>query len=141
MGKVINLNNMDSTFDAMVEEQAKQCRKEQDNMDTMDKKKDAVKILSKFKNYISGARFNMKCMFEAKKTGMDYKIVKSLFIKKFLGKIADVLGLVIDITGEVILYAVKFISSLINSIVNLATTVIKKIISLFTLNCGDVCHA
>lgn len=136
-GKVIDFNNIEDTFDAMVEEQAKKCREDQDDANS---KKDAINILTKFKNYITSAKFNIKCMYEAKANGTSYQIVKNGYVGKILGKIADILGLVIDITGEVIMYAVKFLTMLINSVVDLATTVVKKIISLFTLNCGETCN-
>lgn len=140
MGKVIDLNNMDRVFDEMVEEQAKQCRREQDSESTK-VKRDAIVVLTKFKNYISSAKFKMKCFFEAKENNVPYCIVRNGYVKKILGKIADVLGLVIEITGEIVQYAVKFLSNLVNSIVNLTITLVKKIISLFTLNCGETCHA
>lgn len=138
MGKVIDFNNMETVFDQMVEEQAKQCRKEQDEMQT---KKTATSVLLKFRNYLTSARFKMKCFFEAKESGMNYNVVKNVYVSKVLGKIADVLGLTIDVTGEIVMYAVKFINNLITSVVNLAVTLVKKIISLFTLNCGEHCHA
>jgi hypothetical protein len=140
MSKVINVdfNNMDEVFDAMVEEQAKQCRKEQDDLNS---KKTATNVLVKFRDYITSARFKMKCFFDSKETGVNYKVLKNGYISRILGKIADVLGLTIDVCGEVVMYAVKFITNLINSVVNLAVTLVKKIISLFTLNCGEHCHA
>ncbi len=143
MDKVINVNfnNMDNVFDMMVEEQAKQCKREQDSAESEKAKKDAVGVLSKFRDYISGARFKMKCFFEAKENNVPYNIVRNGYIRKILGKIADVLGLTIEVTGEILQYAVKFISNLANSIVNLTVTLVKKIISLFTLNCGEHCHA
>jgi len=138
MGKVIDFNNMESVFDQMVEEQAKQCRKDQDDAES---KKTATSVLLKFRNYLTSARFKMKCFFEAKESGMNYNIVKNVYISKVLGKIADVLGLTIDVAGEIVMYAVKFIDNLIHSIVNLTVILVKKIISLFTLNCGEHCHA
>jgi hypothetical protein len=141
MGKVIDLNNMEVVFDAMVEEQAKQCRREKDSAEDNKVKMDTVGVLAKFKNYITSARFKAKCFFEAKNKGTSYEIIRHKYIRGILGKIADILGLTIEITGEIILYAVKFIANLINSVVNLAVTLVKKIISLFTLNCGEHCHA
>lgn len=141
MGKVIDFNNMDFVFDEMVEEQAKQCRKDQDSAEDSKTKTGAVAVLTKFKNYISGARFKAKCFFEAREKNVSYQVIRCKYIRNVLGKIADVLGLTIEITGEIILYTVKFLSNLINSVVNLAVTLVKKIISLFTLNCGETCHA
>ena len=82
-------------------------------------------------------RFDNQCKEKANEIGVkNYKIVKNRYIAGILGRIANILGLVLDITAEVVIYAVEFLSRLIRSTVNLAASICHKIVNLFTLNCG-----
>jgi hypothetical protein len=126
-------------FDQMLEEQAKALAKEKnEGAEESTAKRSVRDTLANFREYITSFRFKMKCYNESKKYGCDYKVVRNAYVSNILGKIADILNLTISITSEAILYAVDFIGRLIDGVVNLAVTVCKKIIQLFTLNCGSV---
>lgn len=136
-----NTEEMNNMFDKMLEEQAKQLAKEKQDGNAEDEgetKRSFRTTLLGFKEYITSARFKFKCFNESRRRGCDYKVVKNCYIKAILEKIADVLGLTITICSEMILYAVEFISKLVCSVINLAVSICKKIIQIFTLNCGSV---
>lgn len=135
----MDMNNMEDVFDAMLNAQCDQLKKEQDAGANEEEKLGAIGVLNKFKNYIQSRRFDESCKAKAKEIGVkDYKIIKNAYVANFLGKIADVLNLTIRITADVIMYAVEFICRLANVLVGFTTTVCSKIINLFTLNCATV---
>lgn len=131
----VNFDNMDEVFDEMLDAQCEELKKEQDEVSS----EQASNVLEKFKDYIQSRRFDNQCKEKAKEIGVkNYKIVKNRYIAGVLGKIANILGLVLDITAEVMLYAVEFLSKLIRATINLASSICHKIINLFTLNCGSM---
>ena len=129
----VNFENMDMVFDEMLDAQCEELKKEQDEALS----NEAAGVLAKFKDYIQSKRFDNQCKEKANEIGVkNYKIVKNRYIAGILGRIANILGLVLDITAEVVIYAVEFLSRLIRSTVNLAASICHKIVNLFTLNCG-----
>lgn len=100
----------------------------------------ATDLLTKFKEYITSESFEAKCEKSAQKYGKDTSAVKSGFIKNSLGTIANVLNLTINITGNIVKSAVSFIEMAIISIVDFSASVLHKLVSLFTLNCGTVAY-
>lgn len=136
-----NVNKeMNDMFEKMLDEQAKQLAKEKaegNGEEEAETKRSFRETLVGFKDYITSARFKFKCFDESRKIGCSYKIVRNHYVHTVLEKIADVLGLTISISSEILLYAVEFINKLICSVVNLAVSICKKIIQIFTLNCGS----
>ena len=101
----------------------------------------AAGVLGKFKDYITSDKFDKTCEDAAKKHGVKKNIVKSKMISGFLGTIADTLGLTIKVGGDIILGAVGFISAIIERIVEFAVDSLLKLVSVLTLNCGDVINS
>lgn len=101
----------------------------------------AIGVLDKFKKYITSEKFDKACESSAKKHGVKKNIVKNKMISGFLGTIADTLGLTISIAGDIILGAVGFISTIIEKIVEFAVDSLLKLVSVLTLNCGDVVNS
>lgn len=138
---------MAKSFEEMMDElvmmQAEQCakeereRKEKAGITDEDIQDNAKGILNKFLKYIKSFNFNVNCKKASLKTGVDYKIIKNTFVSNVLGKIADVLGMVISFTGNIIEYAISFISNLISNIINFTTEILLKIVNVITLNCGS----
>lgn len=134
----IEMSNMDEVFDKMVDEQAEQLKKEKD---TADDKKSAVDVLSKFRNYITSIKFDLKCRKLAKDKGYsykNYKIFKRGIVHNILQKIADVFGLAVCVVGDILTYAVEFLSCIICRMVNFTVGICRKLINVLTLNCGTV---
>lgn len=135
------MSKMEDMFDEMLEAQceqmAKEKKEEEANEETKETKKATENILKQFLSYIRSIRFKNKCKITAKKHGVNYKIVKNVFIKNILQKVADVLHLAIIITAEIANYAVEFISSIINKITYFCKDVCIRITNLLTLNCGS----
>lgn len=134
MLKEVTMDNMDDIFDQMVDAQADQLKEEQD----ASSKKSAADVLLKFKNYITSMRFNLKCKKVSKEKGYDYKIFKRGIVKTMLQKIADIFGLTICVVGDVLTYAIEFLSSIICRVINFTMDICKKIVNLLTFNCGSV---
>lgn len=138
----INMDNMDDVFDKMLDAQCEELKKQKEeynNSKTATKEKSGViDMLNKFKSYIQSRRFNSMCKTKSKDAGVkDYKIIKNAYVTGFLGKIADVLNLTIRITADAILYAVEFLSKLVNVALDFTTNICSKLINLFTLNCSE----
>lgn len=95
-----------------------------------------VDLLTRFKEYVSGDKFDKKCKEAGKKHGLDGKTIKNKFIRNSLKTIADILNLTISITGDIILGAANFINMIICSITKYTTDALHKIINILTLNCG-----
>ena len=131
----VTADNMEEIFDKMVDAQADELKKEQD---TADNKRSAVDVLTKFRSYINSLRFDLKCRQKAKEKGYDYKIFKRGIVKTVLQKIADIFGLTICVTGDILIYAVEFLSNIICRIVNFTVSICHKIVTLLTFNCGSV---
>lgn len=130
----VNMDNMEDVFDAMLDAQCEELKKENH---TGQEQVQAGGVLEKFKNFIQSRRFDESCKAKAKQAGVkDYKIIKNAYVAGILGKIADTLNLVVRITADVIMYAVEFLTRLAGVVVNFASGLCNKIISLFTLNCG-----
>lgn len=131
----VTADNMEEIFDQMVDAQADQLKQEQDEADS---KKSAESVLIKFRSYIKSLRFDLKCRQKAKEKGYDYKIFKRGIVKTMLQKIADIFGLTISVVGDVLTYAVEFLSNIICRIVNFTVSICHKIVTLLTFNCGSV---
>ena len=101
----------------------------------------AVGVLQKFKDYITSDKFDKACEDAGKKYGVKKNIVKSKMISGFLGTIADTLGLTITIAGDIILGAVGFIATIIERIVEFTVDSLLKLVSVLTLNCGEVVNS
>lgn len=99
---------------------------------------EAEKILNTFKGYITGAKFDKQCETAANKHGVDKKIVKNKVVAGFLSTIANILGLTLTITGDIIMSAVNFIAFIINKILDFAVDNLLKLVNLLTLNCGNI---
>lgn len=104
----------------------------------LNKKVSLVEILNNFKKRITDDKFEDKCIEAGKKYSVGGEVVKNKFIKHFLGTIADVLNLTISITGDIIIGAVRFINSIISSVVNFTAGTMHKLINLLTFNCGSI---
>lgn len=128
---------MEDTFDAMLEAQCEQMAKEKTEAPT-EAQEEAKDVLNGFLEYIKSKKFINKCKETGKKHNLDYKIVKNAFISGILGKIANTLGLVIDITLGVIEHVTEFICAIINRVCNLVASVCKSIVRVLTLNCGTI---
>lgn len=136
-----NANVVDEMFDEMLEETAKACSKEEEKVEeekVEEVRKETKDILQGFLKYIRSIRFEKKIDNMSKTYQLDKKIVRNHFIKKILGKIADILHLAIAITAEIIKYVAEFISAIINKVVEFSYSVCTNLINLFTLNCGTV---
>lgn len=96
-----------------------------------------VDLLSKFKDYISGEKFENKCDATSKKYNVSSKVIKNKFVSNALGTIADVLNLTVSIIGDVITGAAKFIDVIICSVMTYTTNTLHKIINILTFNCGS----
>lgn len=131
----VTADNMEEIFDQMVDAQADQLKQEQDEADS---KKSAESVLIKFRSYIKSLRFDLKCRQKAKEKGYDYKIFKRGIVKTMLQKIADIFGLTISVVGDVLTYAVEFLSNIICRIVNFTVSICHKLVTLLTFNCGSV---
>lgn len=99
---------------------------------------EAIGLLEKFKDYVTSNKFNKKCETVAKKHGVKKDIVKNKVIAGFLGTVANVLGLSITLGGDILMSAVNFIGFIINKIIEFAVDNLKKLITLLTLNCGEM---
>lgn len=135
MLREVTTDNMDEIFDKMVDAQADQLKEEQD---VADDKQSAADVLTKFRAYIKSMRFDLKCRKTAKEKGYDYKIFKRGIVKTMLQKIADIFGLTICVVGDVLTYAIEFLSSIICRVINFAVSICHKIVTLLTFNCGSV---
>lgn len=98
----------------------------------------AVDLLTKFKEYVSGEKFDKKCNTAGKKYGIDGKDIKNKFIKNSLRTIADILNLTVSIAGDIINGVTNFINIIISSITNYTSNALHKLINILTLNCGSV---
>lgn len=126
---------MDETFEAMLDAQC-QVLKEQQESEAHVK---ASSILNKFREYISSRSFDDKCKEKAKAIGIkDYKVVKNAFISTMLNKVANFFNLTIQVTSDIVKFAIKFLAKMATTIVVFTQDVCHKIINLFTLNCGTV---
>lgn len=133
---------MDEQFEKemekLLEEQAKQCAEEQCITDEKESLITKIKDkLNGFKDYISSTKFSFKCKEVADKYNADATIVKNGFISGILNKIANVLGFTITLTGDLIQYAISFITCVITNIVYFSCNVLLKLTNLLTLGCGD----
>lgn len=126
-------------MDELLMQQARECANGGDGIDTA--QEGAKSALNKFLKYIKSLRFDLKCRKASKETGVPYKVIKNQFVANVLGKIADTLGMVLNITGSIIEYAVSFIGNLINNIVHFTVTILNKIINIVTFNCGSMANA
>lgn len=130
-------------FDNMLDEQAKKLSEDKKNGIDVEEEiatKNTVRqTLKNFKDYIHSVRFKAKCAKKSAQTGLRYTIVRNFYVKSILEKIADILGLTLSITGDMISYAVEFVGRIINCIVDFAISICKKIIRVFTLDCGTTC--
>lgn len=134
----VTTDNMEEIFDQMVDAQADELKKEQN---TADDKKSVVDVLTKFRSYIKSLRFDLKCRQKAKDKGYsykNYKIFKRGIVKTILQKIADVFGLAVCVVGDILTYAVEFLSCIICRMVNFTVGICRKLINVLTLNCGTV---
>ena len=133
------MEDMNELFDKMVEEQAKACKNQK--MESEKKAEEASKaktLLANFKKYIQSESFDKKCKEQAEKHGIgDYTIVKNVFIRNTLKKIANILGITVTFTCDVVKYAVNFLSKLIQVVINFGASILHKLINLLTLNCGN----
>ena len=123
------MSAFEDKMDELLEEQARQCAKEQES---------AKGILQKFSDYIRSARFKFKCKKISIKTGVNYKIIQNTFVENVLGKIANILGMTINIVGDVIQYAVSFIASVISNVVYFANNLLLRVVDIVTLHCGSI---
>ena len=132
--------SMEETFDEMLKAQCEQLKNEKKNTEEVkESQEEAKKTLNGFLGYIRSKNFDMRAKTIAKENGIkDYKIVKNVFIKSFLTKVANVFGLTINITGEIVKYAFNFVSYIITKLVNFSQEICLKIINLVTLNCANV---
>lgn len=117
--------------------------KKKEGVDIVDEEKNNVvfeteNLLNKFKNYITGAKFDKQCETAANKHGVNKKIVKNKVVGGFLGTIANILGLTLVIAGDIIMSAINFIAFVINKILDFAIDNLLKLINLLTLNCGSI---
>lgn len=101
---------------------------------------EAKDLLGKFRDYISGEQLDEKCEEAEKRTGVKKDIIKNAFVKNGLRTIADALNLTISIAGDVVIGAVKFIETIIFSVVNFTTGTLHKLITAVTLNCGSAAY-
>lgn len=133
-------NVVDDMFEEMLEDAAKSCaeEKETEKEKVEQARKDTKEILQGFLKYIKSVRFNTKIDNMSKTYGLDRKIIKNHFISRILGKIADILHLVIAITAEIVKYVVEFINAIVGKVVDFSYSVCTNLIDLFTLNCGKV---
>lgn len=108
------------------------------NSEKVETAMEAESLLRKFKNYITSAKFDKVCETSAQKHGVKKCAVKNKVIAGFLGTIADVLGLSLTIVGDVTMSAVNFVAFIINKILEFAIDNVKKLVTLLTLNCGEL---
>jgi hypothetical protein len=97
---------------------------------------EAVSLLEKFKNYITGAKFDKQCESAAKKHGVNKSVVKNKVVRGFLGTIANTLDLGITIAGDVIMSAINFVAFIINKVLEFTVENLRKLVTVLTLNCG-----
>ena len=127
-------------LDELLMMQAEQCAKEQAEMGKEEVENNAASVLQRFLEYIESFRFKLKCKKVSLKTGVNPDIIQNNFVKSVLGKIADVLGIVINITGNVIKCAASFIANVILNVTNFTCNVLLKIVNIVTLNCGTLTY-
>lgn len=127
-------------LDELLMMQAEQCAKEQAEMEKEEAENNATSVLQRFLEYIESFRFKLKCKKVSLKTGVNPDIIQNNFVKSVLGKIADVLGIVINITGNVIKCAASFIANVILNVTNFTCNVLLKIVNIVTLNCGTLAY-
>lgn len=127
-------------LDELLMMQAEQCAKEQAEMGKEEAENNATSVLQRFLEYIESFRFKLKCKKVSLKTGVNPDIIQNNFVKSVLGKIADVLGIVINITGNVIKCAASFIANVILNVTNFTCNVLLKIVNIVTLNCGTLAY-
>lgn len=135
------MSKMEDMFDEMLEAQceqmAKEKKEEEANKENKGTKKATENILKQFLSYIKSIRFKNRCKTTAKKHNLNPYIIKNLFIRNILQKIADILHLTITITAEIISGVAEFIHSIINKINYFCKDVCIRIATLLTLNCGS----
>ena len=127
-------------LDELLMMQAEQCAKEQAEMGKEEVENNATSVLQRFLEYIESLRFKLKCKKVSLKTGVNPDIIQNNFVKSVLGKIADVLVIVINITGNVIKCAASFIANVILNVTNFTCNVLLKIVNIVTLNCGTLAY-
>jgi hypothetical protein len=98
----------------------------------------AKKILGNFMSFIQGDEFDEKCEEKATKYGLSSSIVKNAFIRNVLGSIANALNMTVHIAGDIVKGAVGFIATIIDNVVNFGVSVLHKLVTVATLNCGSV---
>lgn len=96
-----------------------------------------VDLLTKFKEYISGNKFNKKCEEAGDKYNLSSTSIKNLFVKNTLGTIADILNLTVSIVGDIILGVSNFINIIICNIATYTSKTLHKIINIITFHCGE----
>lgn len=109
---------------------------EKDDRPTKKEQAETINLLTKFKEYISGDKFNKKCNDLGSKHNLNGSNVKNLFIKNTLGTVADILNLTVSIIGDVILGVSNFINIVICNIATYTSNTLHKVINVLTLHCG-----
>lgn len=132
--------SFEDKLDELLMMQAEQCAKEQSEIGDEEVVENATSVLNRFCEYIKSFKFKFKCKKISLKTGVSSDIIQNNFVKSVLGKIADVLGIVINFAGNVIKCATSFIANVITNVANFTCNVLLKIVNIITLNCGSLAY-
>ena len=101
-----------------------------------EKKIELKNSLDRFIQMIRSKSFARKCKNESKKYGVNEKFIKNLYAQKILNNLADGTGMVIKTFGYAFNYLVRFVSYIIQRIVDFAVCALVELVNLVTIRKG-----
>lgn len=101
-----------------------------------DEAREKIKLsetLNKFNSMLRSRAFERKCKEQGKKYGVSSKFIKNAYATKILNSVGEGAGVSIETIGEAFNYLIRFVSYLIQKVMDIAVSVLTKLVNIITL--------